>query len=444
MPDDGAINTVIEKLGRAFEEFKAANEVQIKEIKKGVADAVTADKIQKINDEIDRLQGLVTDAGKKSADRVDELEARLNRPGNDGGVIEDETKLHERFNVERKAAMDAKGRSGLKPVALDEFKSYREQFKSWLKYGAAFLDYDQRAMSVGSDPDGGFLVTPTMSARIVERQFETSLVRPLVTVETISGNELEGLSDKDEAGSGGWVSETGTRAKTATPQLGTWKIPVHELFAYPEVTQKLLDDANRDVEGWLGAKVGDKLGRVQNASFINGDGVGKPRGFASYATAATADSSRAWGVLEHVATGVNGDFAGSNPADHLFDLEAAFKPAYLAGATWATRRTVIQKIRKFKGTDNNYLWQPSLQAGVPASLIGYPIALLEDMPALATGSLSLALGNFKLGYTIVDRVGITVIRDNLTNKPYIGFYVVVRVGGDVLQFECIKFLKFGS
>jgi HK97 family phage major capsid protein len=272
--------------------------------------------------------------------------------------------------------------------------------------------------------------------------FDTSPIRQIANVVTIGTDALEGVRDTDEAASG-WVSEMGSRAETNTPQLGAWRIAVHELYANPRATQKLLDDANIDAEAWLAGKIADKFSRDQNAAFVNGNGVGRPQGFCAYATAATADSSRAWGTLEHVGTGVNGDFAASTPADIMFDLISRFKPHYLSDATFVTNRAVLARIRKFKeSTTNAYIWQPGLQAGTPDSLLGYPVNMAEDMPALASGSLSLALGNFKEGYQIVDRMGVRLLRDPFSSKPYVQFYTTCRVGGAVVQFESIKFIRF--
>jgi HK97 family phage major capsid protein len=207
----------------------------------------------------------------------------------------------------------------------------------------------------------------------------------------------------------------------------------------------LLDDAVLDIEAWLAAKVADRLTRVENTAFITGNGVNKPRGIADYPTAATGDDSRAWGTFEHVATANNGNFPSSNPADTLFDLVGKFKDAYLANATWLTRREVITLVRKFKeSTTNGYLWQPGLQQGRPQTLLGFPVAIAQDMPALATDSLSLAFGDFREAYQIVDRAGFRVLRDPFTAKPYVRFYTTRRTGGGAVQFEAVKFVKFGS
>lgn len=450
MPDGGNVLELIEKLGKTFEDFKAAHDAEVKEIKtKGAVDAVTRDKIEKLNKSLDDLtaqKDAAEKAAKASQDRMDALEKKLNRPGlpaADAAKLEAELKS---FNATLKGHAASLSRPMTADLGEAEMSAYKAAFSKFLRKGKDELDADERkALAVGADPDGGFLVRPDITGRIVTRVFDTSPIRQIAGQQTISTDALEGIRDTDEAGSGGWVSETGTRSETTTPQIGAWRIPVHEIYAEPRATQKLIDDAAVDIEAWLAQKVADKLTRVENAAFVTGNGVGKPRGFASYATAATDDSTRAWGTFEHVATATNGDFASSNPADVLFTLIAAFKQPYLNNANWVTRRSVIAKIRKFKeSTTNAYMWQPGLQQGQPAQLLGFPIVMAEDMPALATDSLSLALGDFREGYLIVDRQGFIVLRDPYTAKPYVKFYTRRRVGGDVVQFEAIKFIKFGS
>jgi HK97 family phage major capsid protein len=430
------VKKVIDDLGAAFEQFKEANEREIGEIKKGSADYVTTEKLERINKALDEL----VDAKSAAEARIDEIEKKGNRPelGADGEKGALELKA---FNdaVAANAAENGKRHPG--EVDAKAYDSYRDNFRTFLKSGD--LEVERKDMQVGSDPDGGYLVPADMSGRIITRIFETSPIRQIASVLTIGSDRLEGMNDLDEADAG-WVGETGTRSDTDTPQVGKYEIPVHEMYAMPRATQKLLDDAAIDVEAWLAGKVADKLARTENAAFVTGNGVSKPHGFTAYTTAATADGSRTWGTLEHILSGASADFAASDPADKLFDVEAAMKPALLAGARWVTRRSVIAKVRKFKSTDDQYLWQPGLQAGAPASLIGYPITLAEDMPALAADSLSMALGNFAEGYQIVDRLGVRVLRDPFTAKPYVRFYTTKRTGGAVVNFDAIKFLKFNS
>jgi HK97 family phage major capsid protein len=279
--------------------------------------------------------------------------------------------------------------------------------------------------------------------RTVAKIYEQSSMRRICSVQTISGNDIEGMVDNDEADAG-WVSELGTRSETGTPQVGKWRIEAFEMYAMPKISQRILDDAATDLEGWLANKIADKFARTEGDAFINGIGAGKPRGLFTYTTAATADSSRAWGQFEHVKTGANGDFH-TTKADPIQDLIGAFKDQYLQNASFLTRREVRTKIRKMKeATSDRYLWEPSLQMGQPDRLLGYPVVIDQYVPTLGTGSLSLAFGDFKEAFLIVDRLGIRTLRDPYTAKPYITYYSTKRVGSGALNYEAVKFLSFAS
>jgi HK97 family phage major capsid protein len=442
---------VIDELGRTFEAFKAEHKQQLDELRKGVKDALQEEKIVSIQKKLDELQAKKDELDRKAkaqaeADqkRMDELEKKLNRPGFGGGENDEEVKHLAAFNQQIKALARERGDAQPADASVEQYRAYKSGLITFFRKGEKHLTDDERkAMMVGVDADGGYLVTPDMSGRMVTRLFDLSPIRQIANVQVISSDRLEGMEDLDEAAAG-WVGETAARTDTDNPQVGKYEIPAHEMYAQPKATQKLLDDSAVDIESWLSGKVSDRFARLEGAAFVTGDGIAKPRGFTSYSTAATADASRPWGTLEHINTGVNGAFAATNPADVLFELEGAFKPGYLQNASWVTRRSVITLVRKFKGSDNNYLWQPGLAAGKPATLIGYPIVMAEDMPTLASGSLSMALGNFQLGYQIVDRLGIRVLRDPYTDKPYVKFYTTKRTGGAVVQFEAIKFVRFGT
>lgn len=435
----------VDALNGAFAEFKRTNDQRLAQIEaKGVADPLLAGKLDAINADIAKHDEIV----RKFAD-VETVVNRLASLGVDNGD-KDERASAAAFGRELKSDATARGIAMPGDVGVDEFRAYQKNFALWLRRGPNAVE--QRAMSVGSDPDGGYLVTPDVSGRIVKRMYDTSPLRPFVSVQTIGTDKLEGLRDIDEASGGGWVSEIGSRATTTTPQLGKWMIEIHEQYENPGTTQKLLDDASVSVEQWLADKVADKMVRRENTAFVVGTGIGQPRGFASYTTAATADSSRAWGVLEHVATGSNGSF-GANPngTDKLIDLTGKLKPHFRQNARFAMNRVTLTEARKLKdaggasANTGNYLWQPSLAAGQPSTLLGYPVIELEDMATFSTtGALAIALGDFNQGYQVVDRIGIRTLRDPFTNKPYVQFYTTRRVGGDVVDFEAIKFLQFAA
>jgi HK97 family phage major capsid protein len=303
------------------------------------------------------------------------------------------------------------------------------------------LPEEWKTLSVGSDPDGGYFVTPDISGRIVKKIYDTSPMRSIATTQSITTDALEGVEDTNEAGAG-YSGEHATSGDTTTAQVGKWRIAVHWIDTEPKATQQLLDDAAVNIEAWLADKVADKLGRFENAEFMTG--ATKIRGIASYTMAADTGTGVTWGSVGYVATGVSAAFPSTNPADVIHDLIGLLKSSYLGNAKMLTRRTVVTLIRKFKDGMGNYLWQPSFVAGVPETIMGYPVIRTEDIAAVAANSLSVAFGDFSQAYQIVDRQGIRVLRDPFTAKPYVKFYTSKRTGGGIVNYEALKFLKFGT
>jgi len=413
---------IVAEIKAAFEEFKTANDERVAALEKGKADAVLDEKVEKINSHITDLQSQLAEVAAKAAS------AGLN-----AGADDDLSKAAATFAKERGTE-----------ISVDDFKAYRDGLNVYMRRGGNTPRDVMAAMSVGSDPDGGYTVTPDTSGRIVKKIYETSPMRQVASVVTIGTDRLEGFNDLGE-GTAGWVGETAPRPATETAQLGKWEIPVHEMYAFPQATQKVLDDSMFDIEGWLADKTSDKFTRTENGAFLNGDGILKPRGLLTYPTAATADATRAWGTFQHVLTGTDGTFGTTtNGTDKLIDLVYSVKAGYRANASFMMARATIGAVRKIKDGQGNYAWQPSLSALSGGTILGFNVVEAEDMPAMAADSLSLAFGDFGEAYQIVDRVGIRVLRDALTNKPYVGFYTTKRVGGAAINFEAVKFLKFGD
>lgn len=420
----------LKKSNKTFEDYKGANDDIIKEIKeKGHADPLLDEKLVKIGEDLDKHQ-----------ERLDAFHLAMKRKSfSKDGVSADE--------------LDAKALAWAKMIAkshgtnVTEFSNedmdgYKSAYNKFLRKGDEIIDIDsKKALSVGSDPDGGYVVHPDMSGQIVQRVFESSPMRQYASIQVISTDQLDGLIDADEAGSG-WVAETAARPETSTPQLDKWSIPVHELYANPRATQKLLDDASINMESWLSGKVAEKFGRDESTAFVTGNGVGKPRGFLDYPDYTVAGTYEI-GAIEQFDSGVDGGFAAA-PAggDILIDALYGLKQQYRNNATWFMNRGVTATVRKLKDSDGAYIWQPSIAAGQPSTLVGYPVAAFEDMPALATGSLSIAVGDMRSAYQIVDRMGIRTLRDPYSAKPYVQFYTVKRVGGDVVDFDAIKLINF--
>jgi HK97 family phage major capsid protein len=240
----------------------------------------------------------------------------------------------------------------------------------------------------------------------------------------------------------GWVAETGTRAQTTSPTLSELAFPTMELYAMPAATQTLLEDAAVNIDEWVAEEVRVAFAEQENAAFVSGDGSNKPKGFLAYTT--IAEASWAWSKIGYLTTGISGGFPAADPADKLIDLVYTLKAGYRANAHWVLNRSTQAVIRKIKDGDGNYIWRPGDQAGQTPTLMGFPITETEDMPDIAANSFALAFGDFGRGYLVVDRVGIRILRDPFSAKPYVLFYTTKRVGGGVQDFNAIKLLKFGT
>jgi HK97 family phage major capsid protein len=407
----------------AFEAFKETNDQNEQK-----RDAVLEAKLAKIEADLEKNQKLADDAF-LAIKRSQRIVTDAN-----GNEIDMEAKAQKWAEVtamaydQRPFDMDAKG-----------LADYRKAADRYMAKGMDALNIDERkALSVGFDPSGGFVVYPDMSGRIVTKVDETSPMRAFASIQTIATDALEGLFDLERAAAV-WVGETAARNQTATPNLGKWRIPVHELSAMPAATQKLLDDASLNMEAWLADKVALEFALAENAAFVGGDGVDKPRGFLTYGAGTTLP-----GTIEDFRTTVSGAFAAApNGGDVLIDALYGLKAPYRANATWFMNRSTTKLTRKLKDNDGAYLWSPGIAAGQPATLLGYPVAAFEDMPnATVTGAKAIAVGDMRAAYQIVDREGIRVLRDPFTAKPFVLFFTTKRTGGDVVNFEAIKTISF--
>lgn len=401
---------------KTFEDFKTENNAAVDAKLK---DVVQAEKVDKIN-------AALEEQGKA----IDELNASLAAVKVSGGA--------------GKGAMNAAQRA------------HAKAFDAWFRKGKNEENLKEleikASLSSNSDPDVGYTVTPEMETTIDRVLPNVSAVRSLATVMTIGTSVYKKVFNK--AGTGfGWVGETETRPNTATPQLAAQDFPVMEIYAQPAATQGLLDDSFVDIAQWLADECAIVFGEQEGVAFASGDGNNKPKGITSYATVADATFASAtsanWGTLGYIATGGASDFvaqAGSDPgpADCMFDLEDSLKTGYQSNANWLMNRKSRARIRKFKSTQGEYLWQPSLILGNPDTFDGKPITIDDNMPNIGAGTYPIAYGDFKRGYLIVDRVGIRVLRDPFSSKPYVLFYTTKRVGGGVQNFEAIKLLKVAT
>jgi len=388
---------------RTFQEFKEANDQRLAEQRRG-GDVVLEEKVDRINSAVDRHQR-----------QLEEIALKPHRPAL--GREDRATTLGAR---EHKAAFDGyvrRGESdGLRALEL-------------------------KALSAGSNADGGYTVPVEIETEIGRRLTAISPIRSIASVRTISGNVYK--KPFMTAGPAvGWVGETDARPQTTSPTLDSLSFPAMELYAMPAATPTLLEDSAVNIDEWLAGEVEQAFATQEGTAFVTGDGTNKPKGFLSYTTIANA--SWVWGDIGYIATGSAGAFPASNPSDVLVDLIYAVKAGYRQNGAFVMNRKTQAAVRKFKDSGGSYLWQPPAQPGGRASLMNFQVVEAEDMPDIAANSLSIAFGDFRAGYLVVDRAGVTVLRDPFSAKPYVLFYTTKRVGGGVQDFDAIKLLKFAA
>jgi HK97 family phage major capsid protein len=417
------IKKAVEDLNKVFEDFKTKNDERLKQAEKRGEDVVTKAELEKLNKAID--DGIAS-VNKELKKRVDEIEAKANR-----------------------LALGLGG--GTRKQLTPEQEEYGTKFEAWFRKGEGAVretelrDLERKAVAgtTDNDPSGGFTVRPEWDTAIDSVLKEVSPIRALATVRQISTSAFKNLVNQHGVSSG-WVGERESRPQTLAPDLTEIEYPVMEIYAMPAASQTLLDDSAIDIAQWLTDEIDLEFAQQEGRAFIAGDGVKKPRGFLG-GYPVVADTSYAWGKIGYVPTGAAGAYAATAPADALLDLIYALKPAYRANANFVTGRKAMAATRKLKDGQGNYLVDRSIVANAMVETIfGFPVKEAVDMPDIAANSLSLALGDFKRGYLVVDRIGIRVLRDPYTSKPFILFYTTKRVGGGVKNFEAIKLLKFAA
>ena len=400
------LKDLLQKQGNAFEEFKATNDQLIKAKADGKSVESLEAKLAKIDAELGKIADVKSE--------IEALEKRMNRPGAPGEA--------DKAKAEHKAA-----------------------FQKFMRKGddSNLSDLQRKAYNITTDADGAYAVPEEIDRDILSKLVDVSPIRQIATVRTIGTSDYKKLVNIRGTASG-WVDEDDARTATNSSQFAQVTPFMGELYAYPQATQQMLEDVFFNAEAWIGEEVATEFARAEGAAFVSGDGTKKPKGFLAYTTAATADSARAFGTLEHVATGVAADWAASNPQDILLTLVYKLKAGYRANARFVMNKGVLADVRKWKDTTGNYIWRPGLEAGQPDTLLGYGITEAEDMPVKAANALPIAFGDFSRGYLIVDRIGTSVLRDPYTNKPYVGFYTRKRLGGCVVDSEAIKVIKIAA
>ncbi|MFC4291496.1 phage major capsid protein [Sphingorhabdus arenilitoris] len=310
----------------------------------------------------------------------------------------------------------------------------------YLRTGA---EMELKSVSGAVAGDGGYALPQEIDAIIDATLKTASPIRAIANVVQVGSAGYRKLVTQNGVASG-WASETGARGQTSTPLFAEILPSFGDLYANPAASQAMLDDAQFDVEAWLASEIASEFAKAEGSAFVNGDGADKPTGFLTGPVSNADDNIRAFGTLQYVASGAEGDFDDEDPQDRLIDLVQSLRAPYRQGAVWVMNSATLAKIRKMKTADGGFLWQAGLAAGQADTLLGYPVVEAEDMPDMAAGSLSIAFGNFKAGYLIAERGETAILRDPYSNKPYVHFYATKRVGGALSNSEAIKVMKFSA
>lgn len=389
-------NATIAALNTAFSEFKATNDERLKA---KVDDVVLTEKLTRLDAAIGDMQSTVDAHAKEVA------ALKLNGAGDN--VIGD----------------------------LKADPEYVGAFKAHMRKGDV-----QAALNKGVDTEGGYLAPVEWDRTITGKLKETSAIREHASVITISGAGFTKLFTDRNVGTG-WVGEAAPRPATGTPGFTPLTFSTGEMYANPQATQQMLDDAAIDLEAWLANEVQGEFSRQENIAFLSGDGVNKPTGLLTYVTGAANAAKHPFGAIKAINSGAA---AAVSNSDKLVDLIYDLPAEYRANAKFFMNRLTQGGVRKLKDGQGNYLWQPSFQLGQGATLAGHEVVELSDLPDVAAGNIAALFGDMAATYLVIDRAQVRVMRDPYTNKPYIGFYTTKRVGGGVQNPEAMRALKVAA
>lgn len=402
---DPELKALIEEQGRAFEAFKAEHNAALADVKKGTADVVRTEKVDRINDAISDLQAALDEQAVKLAALQTGVQSE------DGKPQSDYAKAFDRFF--------RKGDESGIDAAIE----------------AARAAGPKAAMTVAVPAEGGYTAPTEWDRTVTDKLKIVSPMRQIASVITISGNGFSKLYN-DRATASGWVGESAARPETAAAQFAEVKFNTGEIYANPAATQRLLDDSELNLENWLAGEVETEFAYQEGIAFVSGNGTDKPKGLLTYTTA----PSHPWGAIPTVNSGAAAALTTDGLIDLVYDLPSERTP----NARFALNRKTQGGVRKLKDGQGNYIWQPGLVAGQPATILGFPVTELAAMPDIAADAIPIVFGDFARGYLVVDRMGIRILRDPYTNKPFVQFYTTKRVGGGVTDPTALRYHKVAA
>ncbi|EPK8192781.1 phage major capsid protein [Escherichia coli] len=345
---------------------------------------------------------------------------------------------------ELKSALEEELKQVKRPAVGPQSKAASEHktaFIGFMRKGKddGLRELERKALQVGVDEDGGYAVPEELDRTILNLLKDEVVMRQEATTITVGGANYKKLVNLGGTASG-WVGETDARPENDASKLGQIEPFMGEIYGNPQATQTMLDDAFFNVEDWINSELAIEFAEQEEIAFTSGNGTKKPKGFLAYASSLDDDKTRAFGTLQHILSGA----AAGVTADAIIKLVYTLRKVHRNGAKFMMNNNSLFAVRILKDSEGNYLWRPGLELGQPSSLAGYGVAENEQMPDIAADAKAIAFGNFKRGYTIVDRIGTRILRDPYTKKPFVGFYTTKRTGGMLVDSQAIKLLQIGT
>lgn len=425
--DKNAVGEVM----RAFDEFKSTNDRRLAEIeKKGSADPATEHKLAKIEADIAKFEDLnqkvtAAEAEAKAAKeeatelkgKIDGLSTALRRTGAPADPAERALEVKATRNLWLRGVI-ASTMPGMQPTA-DQMKALAD------------IEAEYKALSVGNDVTGGYLAPGEYVREIIKGVTEISAPRALVRVRSTGAKSMM-LPKRTGQFAAQRVSEQGPRSETDGLRYGMVEITAPEMFALIDISQQNLEDSAFDLEAELSLEATEQFAVKEGSEFVSGTGVGEMEGILTNTDIASTNSGTAATIAD-----------SDGQANGLLSLKYGIKTAYARNATWIMNRTTLGSVRKLKDAQKGYIWQPGIADGRPNTIDGDPYVEVPDMPSEGANTYPVAYGDFRRGYTIVDRIAMQMLRDPYTQATSgnIRFLFRRRVGGAVLLPEAIRKLK---
>jgi HK97 family phage major capsid protein len=423
------VKKILEDQGRTWDEYKKTNDERLSRIEKGQSTADLDVKLSKMDEGMKEL-----------SDELKQISLKASRPQLSADAEAKSALSLKDFNAKSQAAAMETGKA-FTPLTAEGYDAYKSAVSRFIRVGVDKLTPDeQKAINVGTASQGGFLIGSEMESGIDRVVGRYSSMRQLARVIPIGQASYKKLVKTSGTTGGSRGGETSAPAQGSSSNWSELEFKTGTYLSDQRITMESLEDAVQDVEGDLTEEIGIEFAEMEGQDFMTGDGVNGPRGIFAYDP--VANVSYQWGKVGYVASGGASGFAASNPSDRLIDLQHSLKRQYRANGVWSMNDATLAAIRKFKDGNGIYLWAPSgLLQGVAGQLLGHAVVTDDFMPDLGSNTFPIAFGDFKRAYYVIDRKGISILRDPYTAVPYIKFVARKRVGGGIANFEALKLLK---